>query len=205
MEQLRVVDLAHTMGITAKELIFKLRSIGVSVASEEDTLDLSTVRSIITGETLQRRPREVIVRAEKPEEDIDHDDGARSHGQTAPAPGRQDRQGDPRGPRPEGLRGDPSTRPMRHGRDRSPTTERPSIEAVEIEEDRRSRQRSKRSRPRRSKPTPSRRDTDEADRRSTRPRPSRSRPRPRPRPEAAAAEEATVEDADDETAAIASR
>ena len=69
MEQLRVVDLAHTMGITAKELIFKLRSIGVSVASEEDTLDLSTVRSIITGETLQRRPREVIVRAEKAEED----------------------------------------------------------------------------------------------------------------------------------------
>ena len=69
MEQLRVVDLAHTMGITAKELIFKLRSIGVNVASEEDTLDLSTVRSIITGETLQRRPREVIVRAEKAEED----------------------------------------------------------------------------------------------------------------------------------------
>ena len=69
MEQLRVVDLAHTMGITAKELIFKLRSIGVSVASEEDTLDLSTVRSIITGETLQRRPREVIVRAENLEED----------------------------------------------------------------------------------------------------------------------------------------
>ena len=64
MEQLRVVDLAHTMGITAKELIFKLRSIGVNVAGEEDTLDLSTVRAIITGETLQRRPREVIVRAE---------------------------------------------------------------------------------------------------------------------------------------------
>ncbi|TFG36751.1 MAG: hypothetical protein E4H44_06325, partial [Candidatus Aminicenantes bacterium] len=70
MQQLRVVDLAHTMGISAKELIFKLRSIGVSVAGEEDTLDLSTVRSIITGETLQRRPREVIVRAEKQIEDI---------------------------------------------------------------------------------------------------------------------------------------
>jgi len=69
MEQLRVCDLAHTMGITAKELIFKLRSIGVNVAGEEDALDLSTVRAIITGETLQRRPREVIVRAEKPEED----------------------------------------------------------------------------------------------------------------------------------------
>ena len=70
MQQLRVVDLAHTMGITAEELIFKLRSIGVSVAGEEDTLDLSTVRSIITGETLQRRPREVIVRAEKAEDDV---------------------------------------------------------------------------------------------------------------------------------------
>jgi translation initiation factor IF-2 len=64
MDQLRVVDLARTMGITPTELIFKLRSIGVNVSSEEDTLDLSTVRSIITGETLQRRPREVIVRSE---------------------------------------------------------------------------------------------------------------------------------------------
>ncbi len=69
MEQLRVVDLAHTMGITARELIFKLRSIGVTVAGEEDTLDLATVRAIITGETLQRRPREVIVRREKAEEE----------------------------------------------------------------------------------------------------------------------------------------
>ena len=69
MQQLRVVDLAHTMGITPRELIFKLRSIGVTVTSEEDTLDLSTVRAIITGETLQRRPREVIVRREKPEQE----------------------------------------------------------------------------------------------------------------------------------------
>ena len=69
MEQLQVVDLAHTMGITSRELIFKLRSIGVTVAGEEDTLDLATVRAIITGETLQRRPREVIVRREKAEEE----------------------------------------------------------------------------------------------------------------------------------------
>jgi translation initiation factor IF-2 len=69
MQQLRVVDLAHTMGITPRVLIFKLRSIGVTVTSEEDTLDLATVRAIITGETLQRRPREVIVRREKPEEE----------------------------------------------------------------------------------------------------------------------------------------
>ncbi len=64
VQQLRVVDLARTMGITSTELIFKLRSIGVNVGSEEDTLDLSTVRAIMTGETLQKRPREVIVRSE---------------------------------------------------------------------------------------------------------------------------------------------
>jgi hypothetical protein len=49
MDQLRVVDLAHTMGITSRELIFKLRAIGVSVNSEEDTLDLSTVRAIASS------------------------------------------------------------------------------------------------------------------------------------------------------------
>lgn len=68
MQQLRVIDLAHTMSISTKELIFKLRSIGVTVESEQDVLDLSTVRAIITGETLQRRPREVIVRREQKEE-----------------------------------------------------------------------------------------------------------------------------------------
>jgi translation initiation factor IF-2 len=60
----RVGDLAEQMGVTAEELIFKLRSIGVDVSKSEDSLDLATVKSIITGETLQRRPREVIVRKE---------------------------------------------------------------------------------------------------------------------------------------------
>ncbi|NOZ93864.1 MAG: hypothetical protein GXP47_03855, partial [Acidobacteria bacterium] len=67
VKQLRVVDLAKTMGITPAELIFKLKSIGVNVNTEEDALDFSTVRAIITGETLQKRPREVIVRSESAE------------------------------------------------------------------------------------------------------------------------------------------
>ncbi len=58
----RVGDLAHQMGVSVEELIFKLRSIGVDVTSADNTLDLSTVRDIITGQTLVRRPREVIVR-----------------------------------------------------------------------------------------------------------------------------------------------
>ncbi len=58
----RVGDLAQQMGVSVDELIFKLRSIGVDVTTAENTLDLSTVRDIITGQTLVRRPREVIVR-----------------------------------------------------------------------------------------------------------------------------------------------
>jgi len=69
MQQLRVVDLARTMGITPNELIFKLRSIGVSVATEEDTLDLATVKAIITGETLRKPSREVFVRIDNQQED----------------------------------------------------------------------------------------------------------------------------------------
>jgi translation initiation factor IF-2 len=57
-----VGDLAQQMGVSVEELIFKLRSIGVDVTSADHTLDLSTVRDIITGQTLVRRPREVIVR-----------------------------------------------------------------------------------------------------------------------------------------------
>ena len=60
----RVGDLARQMNLPVEELVFKLRSIGVDVTKPEDTLDLATVKSIITGETLQRRPREVIVRKE---------------------------------------------------------------------------------------------------------------------------------------------
>lgn len=58
----RVGDLAQQMGVTVEELIFKLRSIGVDVTSADNTLDLAQVRDIITGQTLVRRPREVIVR-----------------------------------------------------------------------------------------------------------------------------------------------
>ncbi len=60
----RVGDVARQMGVEVPELIFKLRAIGVEVSSAEDTLDLETVRAIIRGETLSRRPKEVIVRQE---------------------------------------------------------------------------------------------------------------------------------------------
>jgi translation initiation factor IF-2 len=63
-QMFRVGDLASQMGVSVDELIFKLRSIGVDINSQDDTLDLSTVRDIITGQTLLRRPREVIVRKE---------------------------------------------------------------------------------------------------------------------------------------------
>ena len=58
----RVGDLAQQMGVRVEELIFKLRSIGVEVNKADDTLDLPTVRAIITGESIPKRPREVIMR-----------------------------------------------------------------------------------------------------------------------------------------------
>lgn len=60
----RVGDVARQMGVEVPELIFKLRAIGVEVSSAEDSLDLETVRAIIRGETLSRRPKEVIIRQE---------------------------------------------------------------------------------------------------------------------------------------------
>jgi len=54
------------MGVTVEELIFKLRSIGVDVQNADSGLDLATVRAIITGETLQKRRGDVIVRAQAP-------------------------------------------------------------------------------------------------------------------------------------------
>lgn len=60
----RVGDVARQMGVEVPELIFKLRAIGVEVSNADDTLDLETVRAIIRGETLARRPKEVIVRQE---------------------------------------------------------------------------------------------------------------------------------------------
>ncbi len=62
----RVGDVARQMGVEVPELIFKLRAIGVEVSNAEDTLDLETVRAIIRGETLARRPKEVIVRSQTP-------------------------------------------------------------------------------------------------------------------------------------------
>ena len=62
----RVGDLARQMGVTVEELLFKLRSIGVDVQNADSGLDLATVRAIITGETLQKRRGEVIVRAQAP-------------------------------------------------------------------------------------------------------------------------------------------
>ncbi|MGE5236259.1 MAG: translation initiation factor IF-2 N-terminal domain-containing protein, partial [Acidobacteriota bacterium] len=65
-QMFRVGDLAQQMGVTVEELIFKLRSIGVDVSSADDTLDLATVRAIITGESIPKRPREVIMRMDNP-------------------------------------------------------------------------------------------------------------------------------------------
>ncbi|MGH9458514.1 MAG: translation initiation factor IF-2 N-terminal domain-containing protein, partial [Thermoanaerobaculia bacterium] len=65
MAKVRVKDLAKTMGVPDKDLIFKLQSLGVEVAGSESTLDPDVIVAILQGKKLASRPRTVIVRDEK--------------------------------------------------------------------------------------------------------------------------------------------
>jgi len=61
MVKIRVEDLAQQMGVSAKDILFMLKSIGVDVAGSQAAIDESTVLAIIQGKTLPGS-RDVIVR-----------------------------------------------------------------------------------------------------------------------------------------------
>jgi len=62
MAKIRVSDLAKKMGIAQQDLVFKLRSIGVRLEGEDETIDSEIISAILTGKKLQHQPREVILR-----------------------------------------------------------------------------------------------------------------------------------------------
>ena len=62
MAKIRVSDLAKKMGIAQQDLVFKLRSIGVRLEGEDETIDAEVISAILTGKKLQHQPREVILR-----------------------------------------------------------------------------------------------------------------------------------------------
>ena len=66
MAKVRVSDLAKKMGIPAKDLVFKLQSLGVAVEDVGTALDPSEVMAVLSGKKVQQRPRTVIVRDDRP-------------------------------------------------------------------------------------------------------------------------------------------
>ena len=66
MAKVQVRDLAKQMGIPDKDLIFKLQSLGVQVENASASIDHEVIVAILTGKKLATRPRNVIMRDEKP-------------------------------------------------------------------------------------------------------------------------------------------
>jgi translation initiation factor IF-2 len=70
MAKVRVKDLAKQMGISSKDLIFKLQSLGVQVENEDAAIEPGVIMAILSGKkAAPRRPRAVIMRDEKPGEE----------------------------------------------------------------------------------------------------------------------------------------
>jgi len=68
MAKVRLSDLAKKMNIPDKDLIFKLQSLGVQVEDSSQALDNEVIVAILTGKKLaSARPRQVIMRDEKPQ------------------------------------------------------------------------------------------------------------------------------------------
>jgi translation initiation factor IF-2 len=65
MAKVRVSELAKRMGISAKDLVFKLQSLGVAVEGPSTALDPNEVIAVLSGKKVAPRPRAVIMRDEK--------------------------------------------------------------------------------------------------------------------------------------------
>jgi translation initiation factor IF-2 len=61
MGKIRVEDLAGMMGIDMQDLVFKLKSIGVSLDEKNPTIDSEVIEGVLKGKILHQ-PREVILR-----------------------------------------------------------------------------------------------------------------------------------------------
>jgi len=64
MGKIRVQDLAKMMGVEHQDLIFKLKSIGVRVDTEDAQIDTDVIEAILKGQSMPQ-PREVILRDEQ--------------------------------------------------------------------------------------------------------------------------------------------
>ncbi len=67
MAKIKLVDLATKMKITPKKLLFKLKSIGIPIKDESDSIDINLLKDILKGDAVAPAPREVIIRDTKKE------------------------------------------------------------------------------------------------------------------------------------------
>src|SRR5439155_15379577 len=63
----RVSDVAKKMGLTDKDLIFRLQSLGAEVTDPNQVLEPEVIQALITGKKLIARSRTVILREDKPQ------------------------------------------------------------------------------------------------------------------------------------------
>jgi translation initiation factor IF-2 len=69
MAKVRVSDLAKQMGVSDKDLLFKLQSLGVQVENASAAIDHEVIVAILSGKKLATRPRNVIMREDKPKQE----------------------------------------------------------------------------------------------------------------------------------------
>ncbi len=67
MAKFRVSDVAKKMGVSDKDLIFRLQSLGADVTDPTQVLEPDVIQALITGKKLTTRSRSVIMREDKPQ------------------------------------------------------------------------------------------------------------------------------------------
>ncbi len=63
----RVSDVAKKMGVSDKDLIFRLQSLGAEINEPNQVLEPEVIQALITGKKLTTRARSVIMREDKPQ------------------------------------------------------------------------------------------------------------------------------------------
>jgi hypothetical protein len=63
----KVSDVAKKMGMSDKDMIFRLQSLGAEVSDPGQVLEPEVIQALITGKKLTTRTRSVIMREDKPQ------------------------------------------------------------------------------------------------------------------------------------------
>src|SRR5688572_4632796 len=65
--KIKVSDIAKKMGMSDKDMIFRLQSLGAEVSDASQVLEPEVINALITGKKLTMRTRSVIMREDKPQ------------------------------------------------------------------------------------------------------------------------------------------